>query len=68
MAYAVLVAGLDRLISSQVGRSAVATVLLVLLAAPVLPRLQRMVDRAMYGDRANPARVVSQLGASWPSR
>jgi two-component system NarL family sensor kinase len=63
VAYAVLVAGLDRLISSQLGRSATATVLLVLLAAPVLPRLQRIVDRAMYGDRANPARVVSQLGA-----
>ena len=63
VAYAALVAGLDRLISSQVGRSAAATVLLVLLAAPVLPRLQRIVDRAMYGDRANPARVVSQLGA-----
>jgi signal transduction histidine kinase len=63
VAYAALVAGLDRLISSQIGRSAAATVLLVLLAAPVLPRLQRLVDRAMYGDRANPARAVSQLGA-----
>ena len=63
VAYVALVAGLDRLISSQIGRSAAATVLLVLLAAPVLPRLQRFVDRAMYGDRANPARVVSQLGA-----
>ncbi len=29
------------------------------VAAPALPRLQRLVDRAMYGDRANPARVVS---------
>ncbi len=63
VAYAVLVAGLDHLISSQLGQSTVATVLLVLLAAPVLPRLQRIVDRAMYGDRANPARVVSELGA-----
>ena len=63
VAYVVLVAVLDRLISSSLGRSAVATVLLVLLAAPALPRLQRLVDRAMYGDRANPARVVSQLGA-----
>ena len=44
------------------GRSAVATVLLVLVAAPVLPRLQRLVDRAIYGDRANPAKVVSRLG------
>jgi signal transduction histidine kinase len=63
LAYAALVAGLDRLISSQFGPSAIATVLLVLVAAPVLPRLHRIVDRAIYGDRANPARVVSQLGA-----
>jgi signal transduction histidine kinase len=63
VAYAGLVAALDQVISSQVGRSAAATVLLVLVAAPALPRLQRLVDHAMYGDRANPARVVSRLGA-----
>jgi signal transduction histidine kinase len=63
VAYAALVAGLDQLISSRIGPSAAATVLLVLVAAPVLPRLQRLVERAMYGDRANPARVVSELGA-----
>ena len=43
-------------------RSALATVVLVLVAAPLLPRLQRLVDRAMYGDRADPTRVVSELG------
>ena len=63
VAYVVIVAVLDRLISSSLGRSAAATVLLVLVAAPALPRLQRLVDRAMYGDRADPARIVSQLGA-----
>jgi two-component system, NarL family, sensor kinase len=62
VAYGVLVAVLDRFISGQVGRSATATVLLVLLAAPVLPRLQRLVERAVYGDRSNPARVVSRVG------
>jgi two-component system, NarL family, sensor kinase len=61
--YGVLVAVLERAVSSSLGGSAVATVILVLLAAPVLPRLQRLVDRALYGDRANPARVVSRLGA-----
>ena len=61
--YVALVAVLDRLVSSSLGRSTFATVLLVLVAAPVLPRLQRLVDRAIYGDRANPARVVSRLGA-----
>jgi two-component system NarL family sensor kinase len=60
--YGALVAVLDRFISAQIGRSAIATVLLVLLAAPVLPRLQRLVERAVYGDRSNPARVVSRVG------
>jgi two-component system, NarL family, sensor kinase len=62
VAYGALVAVLDRFISAQVGRSAIATVVLVLLAAPVLPRLQRLVERAIYGDRNNPARVVSRVG------
>ena len=29
----------------------------------MLPRLQRLVDRAMYGDRGNPAGVVSEVGS-----
>lgn len=61
--YAVLVTVLDRFVTGWLGRSALTTVLLVLLAAPLLPRLQRAVDRAMYGDRANPSRIVSRLGA-----
>jgi signal transduction histidine kinase len=61
-AYAGLVAVLDSLISSRVGRSAVVTVIVALLIAPVLPRLQRLVDRAMYGDRRDPARVASRVG------
>jgi signal transduction histidine kinase len=62
VAYAALVAVLDQFISEQLGRSAIATVLLVLVAAPVLPRLQKLVERAVYGDRSNPARVVSRVG------
>ena len=62
VAYAALVAVLDRVVSAYVSRSALATVVLVLLAAPLLPRLQRLVDRAMYGDRSDPTRVVSELG------
>ena len=62
VSYAGLVALLDQVIAGSLGQSAVATVILVLLAAPALPRLQRLVDRAVYGDRANPARVVSELG------
>lgn len=61
VAYAALVALLDRFVSVQVGRTAVATVVIALLVAPILPRLQRMVDRAMYGDRRHPARVASEV-------
>ncbi|WP_132299245.1 histidine kinase [Kribbella sp. VKM Ac-2568] len=61
-AYVALVALTDSFISSRFGRSAFVTVLVALLIAPVLPRLQRMVDRAMYGDRRDPARVVTLIG------
>lgn len=61
-AYVALVALTDSVISSRFGRSAFVTVLVALLIAPVLPRLQRMVDRAMYGDRRDPARVASLVG------
>ena len=63
VAYVALVALLDRVVAAQLGRSASVTVILVLVAAPVLPRLQRLVDRAMYGDRGNPASVVSEVGS-----
>ena len=61
--YVLLVTLLDRFVAAQLGRTALTTVLLVLVAAPLLPRLQRLVDRAMYGDRANPAGVATRLGA-----
>ena len=60
--YALLVAVLDSFVSSRFGRSAALTVIVALLIAPVLPRLQRLVDRAMYGDRRDPARVASRVG------
>lgn len=60
--YVVLVAILDSFVSSRVGRSAAVTVVVALLIAPVLPRLQRLVDRALYGDRQDPARVASRMG------
>ncbi|MGZ0152755.1 histidine kinase [Kribbella sp. WER1] len=61
--YAALVAVLDSLIASQVGRSAAVTVFVALIIAPVLPRLQQLVDRALYGDRHDPARVASRVGS-----
>ncbi len=60
--YVVLVAALDTVVSARVGKSAVVTVLVALALAPLLPRVQRLVDRWMYGDRGNPARVASRVG------
>ncbi|GAB2647545.1 hypothetical protein GCM10009743_23750 [Kribbella swartbergensis] len=60
--YAVFAAILGSVISSRVGRSAAITVLVALVIAPILPRLQRLVDRALYGDRRDPARVASRVG------
>ena len=62
VAYTGLVALLNHFATPRPGLSALVTVLLVLLAAPLLPRLQRLVDGAIYGDRGDPARVVSRLG------
>jgi hypothetical protein len=62
VAYAGLVALLGRFTAPRLGWSALVTVLLVLLAAPLLPRLQRLVDGALYGDRGDPARVIARLG------
>ncbi|TDW21259.1 histidine kinase [Kribbella kalugense] len=60
--YVALVTLLDSFIASQVGRSAAVTVFVALIIAPVLPRLQKLVDRALYGDRHDPARVASRVG------
>jgi two-component system, NarL family, sensor kinase len=62
-AYGLLVLALDSLVSRAVGRSVLATVLVAVAAAPLLPRLQRVVDRWMYGDRDDPARVASEVTA-----
>jgi signal transduction histidine kinase len=44
------------------GTAALVTVVVVLVAIPVRARLQRLVDRAFYGDRGDPVRAVSRLG------
>jgi two-component system, NarL family, sensor kinase len=62
VAYTGMVALLNRFATPRLAWSAVITVFLVLLATPLLPRLQRLVDAAIYGDRGDPARVVSRLG------
>ena len=62
LAYVAVVALLDSFVSQAFGRSAFATVLVAVALAPLLPRLQREVDRWMYGDRRDPARVAGRLG------
>jgi len=61
--YVVLVAALDTFVSARLGKSALVTVLVALALAPVLPRLQHLVDRWLYGDRSDPARVATRVGA-----
>jgi signal transduction histidine kinase len=62
IAYVAVVGLLDSFVSQTFGRSAFATVLVAVALAPLLPRLQREVDRWMYGDRRDPARVAGRLG------
>lgn len=61
-AYGAVVFLLGSFVSSALGRSALPTVLVAVALAPLLPRLQREVDRWMYGDRRDPARVAERLG------
>ncbi|MDN5861231.1 MAG: hypothetical protein L0H84_21725, partial [Pseudonocardia sp.] len=62
--YAGLVAGADLLLRDGAGpgKSALITLLIAILFNPVRVRLQRMVDRALYGDRADPVRAVARMG------
>jgi two-component system, NarL family, sensor kinase len=60
-AYAALVAVLDRLLRGA-NAPVLATVVIALGFNPVRQRLQRVVDRAFYGTRADPVRAVSAVG------
>lgn len=62
LSYVGIVALLDTFVARTLGRSAFATVLVALALAPLLPRLQRVVDRWMYGDRRDPVRLAGRLG------
>jgi two-component system NarL family sensor kinase len=63
--YLGLVLVFDRILRSEVGlgTSALATVVIAAGFNPVRVRLQRSVDRVLYGDRADPVRAVSRVGA-----
>jgi two-component system, NarL family, sensor kinase len=63
-AYVGVVALLDALIRSRVslGAAVVASVIVAIGFNPARVRLQRLIDRALYGDRRDPARAVSLVG------
>jgi hypothetical protein len=82
-AYLGLVGAADVVLRRGVGlgSSVLATLLIALGFNPIRVRLQRAVERAIYGDRADPARVLSPWASgcatgrnptrywrSWPTR
>ena len=61
--YLVLVTLLDRLLGTWTERSVLATLAVALMVGPLYPRLQRLVEQATYGERRDPARVMSSVSA-----
>lgn len=62
-AYALVVAGLGAIIGSTgLAATIPATAIVAIAIAPVRTTLQRSVDRVLYGDRGDPARVLAELG------
>jgi len=59
--YLVLVTVLDRLLGAWTERSVLATLAVALMVGPLYPRLQRLVEQATYGDRRDPALVMSSV-------
>lgn len=64
-AYVALVAACDVVLRQHagLGTSAFATVLIAVGFNPIRTRLQRLVDRLLYGDRSDPVRAASQVSA-----
>jgi len=68
--YVGLVAVADAVLRSGVGLgpSVLATLVIAVGFNPVRVRLQRAVDRAVYGDRADPARLLARMGERLQAR
>jgi two-component system, NarL family, sensor kinase len=62
--YVGLVAMLDVLVRSRVslGSAIAASIVIAIGFNPARVRLQRLIDRALYGDRRDPVRAVSRVG------
>ncbi|MBA2769596.1 MAG: two-component sensor histidine kinase [Sporichthyaceae bacterium] len=61
-AYVGLVALIDAAVSSRTGTGVVVTLAVALAFGPARVRLQRVVDRALYGDRHDPAKAIGRVG------
>ncbi len=63
-AYVGVVALLDALVRSRVslGSAVIASIVIAIGFNPARVRLQRLIDRALYGDRRDPVRAVSLVG------
>jgi len=61
-AYLGLVTVADSLLRQGPGTSILATLIVAVAFNPVRVRLQRVVDRALYGDRSDPVRALSRMG------
>jgi len=62
-AYLGLVTLVNPLLRDGTGSAVIATLVVAIGFNPVRVRLQRAVDRALYGDRADPVRALSRMGA-----
>lgn len=66
-AYVVAIATLGGLLGRTTGAPLVATAVVAVGAAPFISRTQRLVDRWLYGDRADPGAAVRRLAHRWES-
>ena len=64
-AYATSLAATSRLLDAyaDIGASLVASAVVAVALSPVKERLERRVDRALFGDRRRPDRVLAALGS-----
>jgi two-component system, NarL family, sensor kinase len=61
-AYVGIVAGLTLLVPSNASVSVAAAIIVAFLFAPLRSFLQRIINRAFYGTRSDPARTAWQIG------
>ncbi len=61
--YAGLVVVLGTVVQARFGPGVLAALLVALAFGPARSRLQRLVDRTLYGDRSDPARAMGAVGA-----